>query len=99
MTFRSLFFLLACTAGGLQAQIASPNTNLTAREQAIIAASKADDQPRFNGARVIGVRPHTPLLYAFAVTGARPMTFSAERLPTGLKLDSVTGIVSGTLST
>ncbi|MEI6519063.1 MAG: putative Ig domain-containing protein [bacterium] len=55
--------------------------------------------PRLNGARVVGVRSGSPFLHALAATGDRPMTFSAIGLPTGLRLDSVTGIITGTVST
>ena len=54
--------------------------------------------PRINGARVCGVRPGHPFLYRIAATGARPMTFQAEGLPAGLKLDPATGIVTGSVA-
>ncbi len=72
-------------------------TNLTARQEQILAAATDGITPRFNGAQVIGIHPNTPLLYRFAVSGARPMTFSASELPTGLELDSRSGILTGTL--
>ena len=89
---------LFLTAGGLCAQSVSPNTNLTAREEQIIAAAKAEAAPRFNGARIVGIRPGTPFLYSLAVTGERPVTFSANKLPDGLSLDSKTGIITGSLN-
>ena len=75
-------------AGCLRAQGISPNANLTAREEQIIAAAKADAAPRFNGARIVGIRPGTPFIHSLAVTGERPITFSAKKLPAGLSLDS-----------
>ncbi len=51
--------------------------------------------PRINGAEVFGVRPGHPLLYTIAATGQRPMKFSAENLPNGLKLNPNTGIITG----
>ena len=78
--------------------LVSPNTNLTAREEQIIAAAKAGAAPRFNGARVIGIRPDTPLIHSLAVSGARPLDFSAKKLPAGLTLDPKTGIITGTLT-
>jgi hypothetical protein len=90
--------LLAAGCTGLRAQGISPNTNLTAREEQIIVAAKADAVARFNGARIVGIRPGTPFLYSLAVTGERPVTFSAKKLPDGLSLDSKTGIIMGTLN-
>jgi alpha-galactosidase len=52
--------------------------------------------PLIHGAKVFGVRPHTPFLFTVAATGDRPMTFSADHLPGGLKLDSETGQITGT---
>ena len=84
---------LFLTAGCLCAQNVSLNTNLTPREEQIIATAKFTAAPQFNGAQVIGVRPNTPLIYSLAVSGARPLEFSANKLPAGLTLDSKTGII------
>ena len=92
----AVFSLL--TAGVSFAGIVSPNTNLNEREQQIIAAVKPGDAPRFNGARMVGIHPGTPFSYSIAVNGERPVTFSAKRLPAGLKLDPQTGVITGTLS-
>lgn len=54
-------------------------------------------KPRINGAKVYGARPGNPFLFIIAATGKRPMTFSAVNLPTGLKLDPSTGIITGKL--
>jgi alpha-galactosidase len=89
---------LFLTTGCLCAQNLSPNTNLTAREEQIIAAAKAGAAPQFNGARVLGIRPGTPLVYSLAVSGARPLEFSAKKMPDGLSLDGQTGIITGTLN-
>jgi hypothetical protein len=93
-----LLALLA--ANSLPAQILSPNINLTAREEQIVAAAASDMKgaPRFNGASVVGIHPNTPLFFSLAVSGARPMAFAAKNLPVGLTLDSKTGIVTGTLA-
>jgi alpha-galactosidase len=85
------------TANLLSAQIFSPNTNLTVREEQIIAASRAEAAPQFNGAQLIGIRPGTPFLYCLAVTGRRPMIYTAQPLPAGLSLDHKTGILTGSL--
>jgi len=62
-----------------------------------ILTPPAPATPRINGANVFGVRPGSPFLYTIPATGDRPMTFSAKRLPKGLKLDSRTGRITGTL--
>ena len=59
---------LFLTSGCLCAQGISPNTNLTAREEQIIAAAKAGAAPRFNGACIVGIRPGTPLVYGQSIT-------------------------------
>ena len=89
---------LILSASGVPGQIAAADTNLTAREEQIIAAVQPAAAPHFNGATVIGIRPGTPFIHALAVTGARPLTFSAKKLPAGLALDSQTGIITGTLA-
>lgn len=55
--------------------------------------------PRINGATIFGVRPGSPFLYTIAATGDRPMTFSIDGLPVGLRLDPATGQITGTLPT
>ncbi len=51
--------------------------------------------PVFHGAKVVGNYPNTDFLFTVPATGERPIIFSAENLPTGLKLDEATGIISG----
>ena len=51
-----------------------------------------------HGAKVYGVRAGHPFLYRIPATGARPIQFSAAKLPKGLKLDSHTGIIRGTIA-
>jgi len=88
---------LFLTTDCLHAQVISPNTNLTAREGQIIAPAKAGAAPQFNGARIVGLRPGTPFIHSLAVTGERPIAFSAKKLPAGLSLDPNTGIITGSL--
>ena len=52
-------------------------------------------KPKINGAKVYGVRPGHPFLYTIPATGTRPVTFSAQGLPKGLKLDVRTGQMTG----
>lgn len=54
-------------------------------------------QPRVNGPAVFGVRPGSPFLYTIPATGQRPLQFRVEGLPEGLKLDAVTGRMTGVL--
>jgi alpha-galactosidase len=63
-----------------------------------ILTPPAPATPRINGPGVFGVRPGSPFLYSVPVTGERPLTYSAQGLPAGLKLDAKTGRISGSLS-
>ncbi|MDP4227746.1 MAG: NPCBM/NEW2 domain-containing protein, partial [Bacteroidota bacterium] len=51
--------------------------------------------PRINGPKIYGVHPGSPFLYRIPATGERPMSFDAENLPEGLKINPSTGIISG----
>ena len=73
MKLCATFLLLTFAAISVRAQAVSPNTNLNAREDAIVAAAKPEAEPRFNGAHVLGIRPGTPFLHALAVSGERPL--------------------------
>jgi len=101
MKLTHVIFWLLLPASLLPAAISPPVTPLTGPEQQIVAAAKLDAHaaPRFNGARVVGVYPNTPLIHSLAVSGERPITFAAENLPAGLKLDSQSGVISGSLAT
>jgi alpha-galactosidase len=88
-----------CAPTFLGAAVVSPNTNLTAREEQIIAAAKnVSVLPQFHGAGMVGIRPNTPLVYGLPVTGLRPFSFSATKLPAGITLDPQTGILTGSFS-
>jgi alpha-galactosidase len=60
-----------------------------------IRTHPAPSTPRINGPDIFGVRPGNPFLYQIPATGDRPMTFSADDLPKGLKLDADTGLITG----
>jgi alpha-galactosidase len=62
-----------------------------------ILTPPAPAAPRINGADIFGVRRGSPFLFTIAATGDRPMKFSADNLPRGLKLDSATGRITGAL--
>jgi hypothetical protein len=97
-TLSPALLCLLATLNFSSAQPASPNTNLSPREQQIVAAARTAAAPQFNGASVIGVRPNTPVIYALTVSGERPLAFAAKKLPAGLALDAKTGIITGTLA-
>ena len=63
-----------------------------------VRTPQAPAAPRINGPSVFGVRPQHLFLYHIPATGDRPMEFSASKLPAGLKLDSTTGNITGSLS-
>jgi hypothetical protein len=89
-----LNFGLLATAASV---VTSPDTNLTAREEQIIAASRPAAVPQFHGAPILGVYPNTPFLYSLAASGGTPLRFSVRKLPDGLSLDPQTGIITGML--
>jgi len=74
-----------------------PKLDIPPVEDAVILTPKPVPTPRINGAKVFGVRPGSPFLFRIAATGNRPMTFSADGLPAGLRLDSETGQITGKL--
>ncbi len=64
-------------------------------ESPYILTPKAAQTPRINGAAIYGASPNRPFLYTVAVSGERPMVYSATGLPRGLAIDKNTGIISG----
>jgi len=74
---------------------ARPQTVDAPKEEAVILTPKPAPEPRINSAKVFGVRPGSPVLYAIAATGQRPMQFAAEGLPQGLSLDPANGQITG----
>ncbi|MCU0789294.1 MAG: NPCBM/NEW2 domain-containing protein, partial [Verrucomicrobia bacterium] len=64
-------------------------------EEPVILTPPAPPTPRINGARVVGCRPGRPFLFMIPATGNRPMTFRADGLPSGLRLDPATGLITG----
>ena len=65
-------------------------------EEKVILTPKPGPEPRINGPKVYGCRPGRPFIYRIPCTGRRPFRFSAENLPPTLKLDTTTGIITGT---
>ncbi len=64
-------------------------------EAPFILTPKPGPKPRINGPTIYGCRPGNPFLYRIPTTGDRPLTFAAEKLPDGLKVDPQTGILTG----
>ena len=62
-----------------------------------ILTPKAPASPRFNGAPLFGVRPSSPVIYRFPVSGERPMKFTCANLPEGLQLTEADGVLSGSI--
>ena len=94
---KNLFRTVRVAALALSCSIASPiSGQITPPDySAYILTPPAPETPRINSAKVFGVRPGSPFLYNIAATGKRPITFSAEGLPKGLKLDPATGYIRG----
>lgn len=63
-----------------------------------ILTPPAPKEPRINGPKIFGVRPGSVFLYSIPATGESPLKFSAENLPKGLKLDPVSGQITGRLT-
>ena len=53
-------------------------------------------EPQFNGASVWGVRPGHPVIFRVPISGLRPMTLTAEGLPSGVAFDAEKGVLRGT---
>jgi alpha-galactosidase len=98
----SLFAVVQLRAADTNAP-AAPVTNAPAAQATNAAVAPyiltppAPATPRINGPNIFGVRPGSPFLYTIPATGDRPMTFSADKLPRGLKLDPQTGHITGSL--
>jgi alpha-galactosidase len=88
------FLLIAIVLTGMcRLQAVETNTMVAP----YILTPPAPATPRINGADVFGARPGSPFLFTIPATGDRPMTFSADKLPRGLKLDAQTGRITGSL--
>lgn len=62
---------------------------------AFILTPPPSPKPRINGAKVFGARPGAPFLFKVPATGRKPLVYSANGLPSGLKIDRKSGIISG----
>ena len=62
-----------------------------------ILTPKQGPAPKINGPKVFGVRPGHPVIFTIPASGIKPMTFSADNLPRGVKVDAKTGKISGSI--
>ena len=60
-----------------------------------ILTPAAPASPRFNGVPLFGVRPGSPVIFRFPVSGERPMKFTSADLPAGLSLKEADGVLGG----
>jgi alpha-galactosidase len=74
----------------------APRTVNAPREDTAILTPPSPAAPELNHPARYGCRPGHPFIFRIPATGARPMQFSAEGLPPSLKLDSASGIITGT---
>lgn len=56
-------------------------------------------KPEINPPYIVGNYPSTPFLHYIPTAGQRPIKWTAQGLPQGLKLDQSTGIISGSVAT
>ena len=54
--------------------------------------------PRYNGPKVYGVRPGSPVILRMAFSGEKPMRYSIVNAPEGLQVDASTGVLSGSVA-
>ena len=72
-----------------------PDTVEASDDLPYLVTPPAPRQPRINSPVVTGARPGHPFLFTVPATGERPMRFTAKGLPAGLRIDPVSGIISG----
>lgn len=66
-------------------------------ERPYVWTPKAGPEPQLTSPAIFGLRPLHPVALMVTATGKRPMKFSAENLPPGVKLDPITGVLSGSV--
>lgn len=96
LALTSLCIVFAC--GGLDLMGRRSIAVASASENAAILTPQSPETPRINGPRLFGVRPGHPFLFKIPATGQRPMRFVVDGLPQGLRLDSQSGQITGSLA-
>ncbi|HPN85236.1 MAG TPA: Ig domain-containing protein, partial [Victivallales bacterium] len=54
--------------------------------------------PRINGPEIYGASAKKTFLYTVPATGERPIRFSAQALPDGLRIDASNGQITGSVA-
>ncbi len=67
--------------------------------QAPILTPPPSLHPRINGAKVLGVRPGSPVFFKIAASGRKPLRYTVDSLPEQVHLDPTTGILTGRIDT
>lgn len=68
------------------------------KDEYVVLTPKPGKEPKINGAKVFGIRPNAPFLFAIAASGERPIEFAVQDLPQGLNLDKKNGQITGTIN-
>ena len=97
MKQKSISFLLALTFACFLAMTVNSSYGINKENPANpdIYTLHPKIKPRINGPLIYGCRPGNPFIYRIPCQGKRPITFSIEGLPSGLKYDPVSGIITG----
>jgi alpha-galactosidase len=77
---------------------AKPESWTFPSEPARPIASGSPSTPRINPPRITGGTPGRPFLFRIPASGEAPLKFAANNLPSGLRLDADTGIISGAIA-
>lgn len=90
-------FILLLIANGVSGQTVVNEGS--GGNETYILTPEPSPKPKITGAKVFGVHPGNPVIFTISATGNRPMTFMANDLPKGLKLDKSSGRFSGSITT
>ncbi len=77
---------------------AKPTAFLPEPTKPPVLATTDNRKTSINYPRITGVSPNKPFLFRVPASGQAPLTFSAKGLPSGLVLDSQTGIITGKMA-
>ncbi len=99
-----LFVIMGCLAFVCNANLSDKNSKKETKKIDCGSSNEYETytpapkpQPRINGPLVYGCRPGHLFLYRIPCQGERPIQFSVKGLPSELKIDSSTGIITGTV--
>ena len=73
-------------------------TPLGLNEPQLLIASGSPPEPQIHGPRVVGTTPGRPFIFRIPATGEGTLTFGAHHLPSGLRIDRKTGIITGSIA-